>query len=175
MASNFYYSISDEDLASIIAYLKTLPAVDNELPPTRLGPMGRLLILQDPTILPARVIDHEKPHPPAPEPGATVEYGEYLSISCSFCHGPDFAGGLEPGEGLNITPGGNLGGWSYEEFIQSIRTGVTPEGNELDPLLMPWKKISQLSDTELRAIYMFLQSLPAVETPPLTTPASSSQ
>lgn len=164
MASNFYNVLSDEDLASVIAYVKSVPPVDNVLEPTRIGPMSRLLIIQDPTILPARVIDHNRPRPPAPEVGATVEYGEYLATFCTMCHGPDFSGAPNPGAGLNITPGGNIGNWNYDQFLQTIRTGNTPEGNELDPEMMPYQKISKLTDVELEAIWLYLQTVPPVLT-----------
>jgi hypothetical protein len=135
--------------------------------------MTRLLILQDPTILPARVIDHDAPHPQAPEPGPTVDYGKYLATFCTMCHGSDFSGGMEAGSGVNITPGGTMGSWSEEEFIKTIRTGINPNGEQLDPQLMPWKKIAQLSDNELKAIYLYLQTIPAIRTEP--TPVTGSR
>ncbi|RPI87813.1 MAG: cytochrome c [Chloroflexi bacterium] len=168
MASNFYYVLSDEDLAAVIAYVKSVPPVDNVLPPTKMGPMGRLLIIQDPTILPARVIDRNQQHPGAPEVGPTVEYGAYLGSFCTMCHGPDFSGGPNPGAGLNITPGGNIGHWNYDQFVQTIRTGRTPEGNELDPEMMPYDKLSNLSEVELQAIWLYLQTIPPIESPELT-------
>jgi mono/diheme cytochrome c family protein len=164
MPSNFYYNYSDADLGAMIAYLKSLPPVDNEQPDIYIGPMARLFILQDPSLIPAQVIDHAGPRPPAPEPGVTVEYGRYLALVCQFCHGEDLSGSAEPGAGLNLTPAGNLGNWSEADFIHAIRTGVTPEGRQLDPTLMPWDRLAQLSDEELKAIWLYLQSLPPVET-----------
>ena len=165
MPSNFYYRISDADLGAIVAYLKQLPPVDNELPPTTIGPMARLFILQDPTILPAAIIDHDGPRPPEPVPGVTVEYGEYLATMCTICHGEDLAGEEGAGGGMNLTPGGNLANWTEDDFIRSVRTGVTPEGETLDPEMMPWKSIGQFSDDELKAIWLYINSVPAVETP----------
>jgi hypothetical protein len=46
-----------------------------------------------------------------------------------------------------------------------VRTGVTPEGETLDPEMMPWKSIGQFSDDELKAIWLYINSVPAVETP----------
>lgn len=44
MPSRFFYYLSDEDLGALIAYLKTLPPVDNEMPSLTLGPLGRLTL-----------------------------------------------------------------------------------------------------------------------------------
>lgn len=169
MPSNFYYRFSNADLGAIIAYLKQLPAVDNALPPTTIGPIGRLFILLDPSVLPAAIIDHDAPRPPEPVPGVTAEYGAYLATVCAVCHGQDLAGEEGAGGGMNLTPGGDLANWTEEDFIRSLRTGVTPEGETLDEELMPWKSIRQFSDDELKAIWLYLQSLPAVETPELSS------
>jgi mono/diheme cytochrome c family protein len=164
MPSNFYNEFSDQDLGDIIAYLKTLPPVDNELPEKRLGPLGRFYVLTTPSLLAANVIDHDAARTPPPQPEVSVAYGEYLATSCRFCHGEDLSGGLEPGAGLNLTPGGNLGHWSEGEFLQTIRTGVTPDGNELNRELMPWDKIAEMRDEDLKAIWLYLQTLPPVQT-----------
>lgn len=173
MPSNLFYYLSDEDLGAIIAFVKSTPPVDNELPKLRLGPMGRLFILQIPDILPAEYIDHLGPRPVAPEPGVTAEYGEYLALSCKTCHGEDLAGGPEPGEGLNLTPGDELATWTEADFITTMRTGKAPDGKELDNEIMPWRTFSNMTDDELKAIWQYVQSVPAVETP-LLTPASGS-
>ena len=44
MPSRVWYYLSDEDLADLIAYLKSLPPVDNEPPKTELGPLGRVMM-----------------------------------------------------------------------------------------------------------------------------------
>jgi mono/diheme cytochrome c family protein len=165
MPSNFYYKFSDHDLAEIIAYLKSLPAVDSELPPKQIGLMARWFILQDPSLIAAQVIDHNAPRPTEPAPGITIEYGQYLAEVCTLCHGEDYAGGPEPGAGVNLTAGGNLAEWSEADFIQTIRSGVNPNGKQLNPELMPWKRIREMSDDELKAIWLFLRSLPPIETP----------
>jgi hypothetical protein len=45
MPSRIWYDLSDEDLGELIAYLKSLPSVDNELPPTDRGPVGRVMLV----------------------------------------------------------------------------------------------------------------------------------
>ncbi len=43
MPSEHYNVFGDEDLGAIIAYLRSLPPVDNELPKTSAGPLARLI------------------------------------------------------------------------------------------------------------------------------------
>ena len=62
---------------------------------------------------------------------------------------------------MNLTPGGELQGWTEEMFINTLRTGVTPSGHQLDNQYMPWKQSSQMTDDELKAVFLFLRSLPA--------------
>lgn len=164
MPSHTYYFLSDEDLAAIIAYLKTLPPFDNELPRSRIGPLLRILLLRDPSILPAQVIDHTGQRPPAPEPGISLEYGEYLANMCEFCHGHNLAGGGQEGPGLNLTPGGPLASWTAQDFIKALRTGIKPDGTEMNPEMMPWRSVGQMTDDELKAVWIYLQSLTPTRT-----------
>ena len=168
-ARTFYY-LSDEDLGALIAYLKSLPPVENELPPTDLGPLGRVMLALGqlpPDIIPnVTMIEHDAPRPVAPEPGVTVEYGEYLARTCALCHGSNFDGQTVQLDGPpvltpNLTPGGELRFWSEEDFITTVRTGVTPGGKQLRSE-MPWKYLGQMTDNELKAVWLFLQSLPAL-------------
>ena len=163
MPSEVFNAFSDSDLAAIIAYLRSLPPVDTSHPKNRLGPMFRWLILNEPHALPASLIDPSVPRPPDPVPGVTVEYGKYLANTCRICHMDNMAGGTEPGQGLNLTPGGDLAKWSEEDFMKALRTGVTPTGKKLDQTLMPWQSMGKMSDGELKAIWLYLKSLPPVE------------
>jgi mono/diheme cytochrome c family protein len=117
-----------------------------------------------PDLLPAELIDHDAERPPDPLPGASAAYGKYLVFMCAVCHAEDLSGGPGAGEGMNLTPGGQLAGWSEEDFIQTIRTGVAPDGVRLDDEEMPWRILGRFSDQEFRAIWLYLQSLPAIET-----------
>jgi mono/diheme cytochrome c family protein len=162
--SSYYNTLSDDDLGAMIAYLKNISPVDNELPDTRVGLLSRGFLLIDPTLLPAEVIDHFRTRPPAPEPEVTVDYGAYLAFACKICHGENFAGGLSVGAGLNLTPGGDLRSWTEADFIRALRTGITPEGDELDPEIMPWRRLRRMTDDELKALWLYLKTLPAVRT-----------
>lgn len=168
MPSRVFYYLSDEDLGALIAYLKSLPPVDNELPKSNLGPLGRVMLTLGqlpPEIVPNVIsIDHEGPRPVAPQPGVTVEYGKYLSTTCALCHGANFNGRMISEGGPkylapNLTRGGELRFWSEEDFMRTLRTGVTPSGHQLKDV-MPWKYFGQMTDDELKAVWMYLQSLP---------------
>lgn len=159
MPSNSYYHIGDQDLGAIIAFIKSQPPVDNELPPRKLGLLTYLTMLTNASLIPAEAIDHTAPRPPVPEPGVTVEYGHYLATACTICHGLDLKGGPSAGAGLDLTQTGDLADWTKEQFIQTVRTGTTPREVDLNPQLMPWKRVGNMTDDELSAIWMYLQTL----------------
>ena len=167
MPSEFYNKISDADLGAIIAYLKSLPPVDNEIPDTSLRFLGRIIAVLDSSLVPANLIDHEDPRPAEPVPGVTKEYGEYLGFMCALCHGKNLAGGSVPGDepdapkAPNITPGGAPGSWDQAQFISTMRTGRTPSGKLLDGEFMPWPYFTRMTNDELAAVWLYLQSLPA--------------
>jgi mono/diheme cytochrome c family protein len=168
MMSEPYHHLSDADVGALIAYLKSLPAADRQLPERRVEPIGKLMMgagLFPPFA--ADQIDHASPAPVQPEPGVTVAYGEYLSRTCTECHGDNVNGAPfgPPGEEVltpNLTPGGELAFWSEQEFITTMRTGRTPGGKQLKED-MPWKSYGQMTDDELKAIWLYLQSLPKLE------------
>jgi mono/diheme cytochrome c family protein len=171
MPSNAYAHLSDEDLGALIAHLKAVPPVDNELPPRQISFPGTiifgLLAYGDHAV---SKIDHDNVGmaKPAEEPAAA--YGEYLSKigGCHDCHGPDLAGRSAaeaqngPPPGPNLTPVGELGGWSEADFITAMRDGTTPTGRQLSTV-MPWREYGHMTDTELQAIWAYLSNLePAV-------------
>jgi mono/diheme cytochrome c family protein len=115
---------------------------------------------------------------------AEIERGRYLVqiAGCSDCHTPGhflgkpdqarFLGGSDvgfeiPGVGVvygpNLTPDDatGLGNWSEDQIVAAIRTGATPEGRGLVPV-MPWPNLSTLTDGDAYAIAAYLQSLDPV-------------
>jgi cytochrome c553 len=172
MPARAFYFLSDKDLGALIAYLKTLPPVSNELPKTDLGPIGRVALalgqLPPEAIEPdVAVIDHNGPRPVAPEPGVTLAYGEYLTRICTVCHGTNFNGQIIRISGQNylapnLTRGGEPGSWSEADFMATLKTGVRPGGQHLKDV-MPWKYFGKMTDDELRAVWIYLRSLPAME------------
>ncbi len=168
MPSKTFHYLNDQDLGALIAYLKSMPSVDNELPGRRIEPLGRLMMAAGMfPPLPVDQIDHTSPPPAGPKPGVTVAYGQYLSSTCTECHGANLNGAPfgPPGKQVptpNLTPGGELAAWSEDDFFTTMRTGLTPSGHQLDEE-MPWKYYGQMTDDELRPLWMYLQSLPALE------------
>ena len=162
-----FQHMSDQDLGAIIAYLKTVPPVDHQTNGLQIKPMGKILVGAGVFgKLPVEEVSHHTTVT-APVADATVEYGEYLVNigGCHECHGSELAGGPFPDPSIqvispNLTPGGELNAWSEEDFMTAIRTGVTPSGHQLKPELMPWNEIGGLNDDELKAIWLYLQSLP---------------
>jgi cytochrome c553 len=168
MPSSDFYNFSDSDLGDIIAYLKSLYPVDKETPDPAVRPFGKVLIGAGAfgKIIQADNINHSAVRPPVPAAGVTAEYGKYLvTVSgCFTCHGENLAGGqsAEPGAppSPNLTMGGKLVAWSEADFINTLRTGVDPSNHKLTHF-MPWKDYGQMTDSKLKAIWLYLQSLPA--------------
>jgi cytochrome c553 len=170
MPSQEFTGMSDEDLAAIVAYARTLPAVTEPPPASRAGPLIRALYVGGQVnLLAADEIDHAKPHLRRVDAAPTPAYGKYLAAGCTGCHGPGFSGGKIPGAppdwgpAANLTPGGNVGRWSEAQFVHAIRTGQRPDGSRIDGKLMPLKILSQMEDVELRALYAYLRTVPAKE------------
>jgi cytochrome c553 len=170
MPSQAFYHLSDEDLAVIIAYIRSVPAVDRVHPASRVGPLGRALGLAGKLpLLPATLIDRSAPPPATVQAAATAEYGDYLVKvgGCYDCHGPSLAGGPLPGQSpdappaANLTPGGKLAAWSEAQFIHAMRTGERPDGTMINPI-MPWPAVAKLTDEELTAMWRFLRTVQPV-------------
>lgn len=171
MPSHEYNPIDRSDLSALISYLRSVEPVDNVQPATEVGMVARFLYMYGGMhLVPAQMIDHSKPIPEPEENRTPLEMGEYLAVTCTGCHGDGFAGGPIPGtppdwpEALNITPAGNIGNWTFEDFKTTMETGVTPEGTELREPYMPWSMLGAMKEEELDGLYTYLRSLPAKET-----------
>ncbi|MDX1592478.1 MAG: cytochrome c [Balneolaceae bacterium] len=171
MPSHEYNPIDRDDLSALVSYIRSVEPVDNVQPETEVGMLARFLYMYGGMhLVPARLIDHSKPIPEPVEERTPRELGEYLAVTCTGCHGEGFAGGPIPGTppewpaAPNITPAGNIGNWTAEEFIRTMETGVTPEGKELTEPYMPWRMLGAMTDEELKGLYTYLRSLPEKET-----------
>lgn len=167
MPSEVFVHLSDRDLGALIAYLERLPPVDREVPQSRFRWLGKILTGAGKLdILPATKTEPliSVPHV---EPAINVEYGRYLAHAggCAGCHGHGFSGGRVAGPpGLppasNLTPGAALRSWTAADFFQTMRTGERPDGTRMNEF-MPWRQYAHMTDDELQAIWLYLQSLPA--------------
>ena len=166
MPSHQYNRINDEELGRILAYVKSVPPVDRTPAPRVIYPMARVLHTFGAPLVPAEKIDHATQRNPQPAPGPTREYGEYFAGACRFCHGEDLGGKEVGGEAgappsPPIGPNSLVGKWTEAQFVQTMRTGVTPEGRKLRAQYMPWDAIGTLRDEELHALYTYLHDAPA--------------
>jgi mono/diheme cytochrome c family protein len=164
MPSHKFAKLTEHDMKSIVAYCSQLPHVDRDFEEPRLGPLGRVLTeLDQIPLLPAELIDHKQPMVREIKAEVSVDYGKYLSASCTGCHQEDLKGGkaLAPGQPVpaDISSSGNPGKWSEEQFIATLRTGKTPEGRMLDERYMPWPMTKSYTDVELKALKLYLKSL----------------
>ena len=158
MAGTNVRYLSDEDILAVIAYLRSQEPVENQtpLPPDRANLIG--LIMSGAGLLPnPPLVEGVITTPPKAE---TAEYGKFMTtfLDCTNCHGADLSGGTSPvapkGPSLRVVKG-----WTKEDFIRTLRTGIDPSGHALAPV-MPWKPTGRLDDVELGALYEYLVSLP---------------
>lgn len=175
MPYEWFHEMSDGDALAVAHYLQSLPPVSNAIrqKPNLMFKLGKLVFL--------------RPKAPiamsAPPRGPTAEYGGYLAQHvglCADCHTPRsgirstpnrsrlFAGSANPPKGFpanprNLTPdrATGIGEWSEEDFIRTLRTGVSRAGFSLNPF-MPWRQIGRMPDDDLRAIYRYLRTLPPI-------------
>jgi mono/diheme cytochrome c family protein len=178
MPYRWLHDMSDADAFAVARYLKSLPPTRHEVKqdPNFAFKMARSTFLGP--------INDETPKPPPR--GVTVEYGGYLARHvglCADCHtrrsgltsSPDmtelFAGDAHPSKDFpanpsNLTPDTltGIGRWSEADFIGTIRTGVNPRGDSLSTF-MPWPQNRRMTDDDLRAIYVYLRSIRAIDNP----------
>jgi mono/diheme cytochrome c family protein len=160
-----FRGLHDEDLASVIAYLRSLPALRNPLPERNLSPERVANLAEGPDPLTQRVGARDLSDP--------IQRGRYLVevADCIGCHTAytdrtpgAFGGGNWIGDGReawvfssNIThDSSGIGGWGEEGFIQVMRTG---KGGTLDPV-MPWVVFRGMTNEDLGAIYQALGEAP---------------
>lgn len=164
MPSGVYHNLTDADLAAIVAYVLAAPPVDNELPKSRVGPIGRILTLtQSAKFLPATGIDHSAPFPAPIPAGPTAEYGRYLATvgGCTYCHRADLSGGLVEGppgspQSVDLRATGPTARWTESDFATALRTGKRPDGSDINPI-MPWRLAGQMTDEEISAVWAFMR------------------
>ncbi len=172
--------MDEEDVKSVIAYIRTLPPIPNEVPKSKPKFPMNLII---------RTIPQAPDFRKMPDKSNTVEYGKYLvnASSCIDCHtkmnkgkyleGMEFAGGFEfPFDNgylvrsANITPDNEtgIGKWTKEQFMTKFKAYDKPEAKtmpvktgELNSY-MPWFAYSGMDSTDLSSIYDYLRTVKPV-------------
>lgn len=170
MPSEDYNRFTDDDLAALVAYLRHMPAASGgaatlELPlPVRV--LYGLGVVKDS----AERIDHSLPPQQPVAEGVNVAHGEYVANMCKGCHGATLSGGKIAGAppdwpaASNLTPGEGTSMKAYasaEAFVDMFRSGKRPDGSAVSRV-MPFEALAKASDTDVRALYLYLQSVKPV-------------
>jgi cytochrome c553 len=158
MPAEAFAVLGDRDLAALIGYLRSRPPVDRTTPAPRLGPLARVLYLAaNFPLLPVELVDHTA-RPEQPEPAVTAEYGRYLATAglCRSCHGMTLKGDADPN--APAIDRERLQAWTEADFFRALREGRRPDGSVLDPEKMPWVRSGQMTDDEIRAVWLYLRS-----------------
>ena len=171
MPSTDFQAMSDAEIGPLIAYIRSVPAVNKPAPKQVVGPLSRVLFLlgQSPLLVTAELIDHSTKASTVVS-GVTVEYGRHIANYCTGCHGPGFSGGTIPGAPPDWLPAANitpqpavLGAWSEADFLKALREGVRPDGSKVR-FPMPVENTRLMTDAELKALWMFLRTVPVKAT-----------
>ncbi len=163
MPYNNFKRLSDEDLASVIVYLRSLPPVHHVVPPTKISADERSGTEKSLRPIIASVF--------APDSSDQRKWGAYLVrlAGCADCHTSRadycpgaYAGGnlIDHGHGsafsLNISPDPSGMNYGLEGFTFVMRTG---KGGTLGNN-MPWVIFKNINDNDLKAIYTYLGTIP---------------
>ncbi|MBW7838176.1 MAG: c-type cytochrome [Chitinophagaceae bacterium] len=176
----YYGKLAKEDVYAIIAFLRTLPEINNTPPARSLDFPVNLLINTMP----------QEAHPTTiPARSDTLAYGAYLTnaAGCAECHTPARNGQIIKGKeftggrafqmpsltvySANITPDTEtgIGAWTPEEFVARFKAYTLPGGipdatqNNSPQTVMPWTMYGGMDSTDLVAIYTYLSSLQPVK------------
>jgi mono/diheme cytochrome c family protein len=177
-----FHEMSDEDARSIVAFLRTVPAVNHPVAPRRLDFPVNLLFKFAPKPVTGPVN--------APDAKDTVAYGKYLATiaGCAVCHTPrdgkgqPIAGAEYTGGWLMVGPWGRvvtanltpdpdnyMGHASRDEFIGRFKSFETLDGANAPVAppgkntVMAWPMFSGMTREDLGAIYDYLKTLPPVK------------
>lgn len=159
MPAEEFVLLTDEDLGRIIAFLKSLPAVEGPGATVAPGPLGRIGIATGQFKPVGELIAETVPPPEATNEEA--KYGRYLArTTCVGCHGTSLRGASNPdftAPSLQIAAA-----YTPEQFAQLMRAGVALGGRKLETM-SPWARqhLSHLTDSEIAALYSYLHTLPA--------------
>lgn len=172
-----YAKLDVEDIYSIIAYLRTIEPIENDVPESKSNfPMSLII----------HTIPLQAEFSKRPDTSNMVAYGEYMitAASCTDCHTPmingqfdmemQYAGGmkfpLKTGGAVysaNITPdkATGIGNWTEEAFIARFKAYAdslySPQKINAGDFNteMPWLMYSTMNEQDLKAIYAYLRSL----------------
>ena len=173
-----YARMEPSDVADLHAFMQTLPAVEGKAPDHKVGfpfnvrrglGLWKLLYMREEPVIDLGA-----------EGGEAAALGKYLVEGpghCGECHTPrDMFGGTQYGAWLsgapaatgdgtipNITPGGDVGGWSEDEIAEYLNSGFTPDfdsaGGEMVSVI---KNLANLPAEDRAAIAAYLKQVPSL-------------
>ena len=177
--------LSDEDLHSIITYLRSDAAVvqpsETVQPPSEPSLLAKMIITF--FFKPLSYPEGKVESPPASDKLASGRYLVHSVAECFSCHSADFAsnnllepekspgyfgGGISFGEedgkpvfAANLTPHPEfgLGNWTEAEFGKAVRFG---QGKNNDPTAHAMPRFTNFTDEEIGAMWAYLQTIPAL-------------
>ena len=156
MPSEAFVTLTDADLGRILAFMKSLPAVEGPGPSVSLRPVGRIGLAIGKFKTAAQLIAEAVPPPEATSEEAA--FGRYLARTiCAECHGGDLRGASNPdfaSPGLAV-----VAAYSADAFTELLRSGVALGGRTL-PVMGPRARenLSYLTDAEITALYGYLHA-----------------
>jgi len=156
MPSSTFYNLSDRDIVNLIAYLRSVPPVENFLPASHFDILGRWQLLTGAWLPEAARIARLGPRIVEGDPAPTAAYGDYLVHStCTECHGTNLHGGKAVGAPDLII----AKAYSSQNFARLMSTGIGNGNRELGLMSEVAKaRFSHFNATEVTAIYTYLQS-----------------
>ncbi len=167
MPSEDYNRFTDDDLASLVAYVRSLAPAPGQGAIVELPLPVRVLYGFGAIKDAAAKINHSLPPQQPVAEGVTLAHGAYVANMCIGCHGEKLAGGKIPGgppdwpAAANLTPGEGSVMPMYptdEAMIRMFKTGKRPDGSAVK--VMPFVSLREMNETDLRAMYLYLKSLP---------------
>jgi cytochrome c553 len=168
MPSEEYNRLVDADVAAIVAYARQLPPAGGAKAEVRLPMIVKALYGAGVVRDASEKIDHSLPPALPVAEGVTSEHGAYVANGCIGCHGKELAGGKIPGAppdwppAAKLTPGPGSALDRYptaEQFMAMLKTGKRPDGKSVSKV-MPFVSLKELSEVDVRALYLHLRSLP---------------
>jgi mono/diheme cytochrome c family protein len=179
MPYHYYARMDKEDIYDIIAYIRSLPPIENKTPDHKIDfPMNFIL----------NTIPQKASFSVKPPKSDTIKYGAYLvnAAACMECHTPvkkgqviselAFSGGrdfhLPNGvvNSANITPDKptGIGGWTAEQFVARFKAyqdkANLPTMTATDVnTIMPWTMLGGMDTSDLRSIFAYLQTVKPIK------------
>ncbi len=180
MPYQYYGKMDEEDIKSIIAYVRTIPEISYQPSESKADfPMNFII----------NTIPQKQKAEKKPSNSDTLAFGAYLvnAAGCAECHtkqdkgqklkGMEFAGGFDfvlPSGGTvrspNITPSSSgLANWDRNKFVNRFKAyadssaqNIKINQNEFNTV-MPWTMYAGMTEEDLTAIFKYLQTIPAIE------------